>query len=426
MGEYDTVVVGGGAAGFGASIAAARLGARTILLEQSATPGGVATNAMVPNIMGVAVEGRQICAGILEELLLRLGEMGYGYEKTALRAPADVPLKAAPILNTVISSVHGLQLAMLRMLAEAGVTTSFYTRVIGAQAENGRVIAVALDTPEGLGLLRARTFVDATGDANLVWRAGGETRCGAADEVMTKTLLMDVGGVDNFDPQAVVASFNEQVREKTLPVAIQDRFMGYRTIEPGVVQLNFTAVTGDALQARELSRMDRELREQIEAGVAWFRRHIPGFANCHLLRTPNLIGVRAGRSGVGQQTITIDDIDRNTPVDEPIAVGIRRYGDHSTQSFSAEWAKPTSGWRSIPRGALLQKDLRNLALAGRAISCQTKAITCIRYIAQCICTGQAAGVNAALALDCQSDLSAVEYARIRDILLEQRAILLVR
>lgn len=423
VGEYDVVVAGGGAGGFGAAIAAARLGARTILLEQAATPGGVATNAMVPNIMGVASEGRQICGGILEELLLRLGEMGYGYEKTAARVLSAEPLKNAPILNTVVTSVHGLQLAMLRMLAETGVVTSFYTRLVGAHVEDGRVVAVAVDAPEGLGLLRARTFVDATGDANLVWRAGGETSLGAADEVMTKTLLMDVGGVRDFNPEAIAVAFAGQVQDGTVPVAIQDRFMGYRTFEPGVVQLNFSAIIGDALQAGELSRMDRELREQVEAGVAWFRRYIPGFADCYLLRTPGIVGVRAGRCGVGRETITLGDIDGNTAVNEPVAVGIRRYGDHGTQHFSAKWAKPVSGWRSIPRGALLQKDLFNVALAGRAISCQTKVITCIRYIAQCVCTGQAAGVNAALALGCGGNLAAVGYDRLRDTLLAQGAIL---
>lgn len=424
-GEYDVAIAGAGPGGFGAAIAAARMGARTVLVDQAATPGGMATNAMIPHLMGIAIGGQTICSGIIEELASRLGKLGYGYLRAAGRKPADQPFVGQPLTADMITCVHGLHVAMLQMLAEAGVETRFYTRILGACADASarRLTAIAVDAAEGMGLIRAKTFIDATGDAHLTWRAGGATREGAADEVMTKTLLMDVGGVTEFEAEAVQNAFAAQVKAGTVPVAIQDRFMGYRTFEPGVVQLNFSATTGNALDAKELTRIDRELREQIEAGVAWFRKYIPGFASCHLLRTPNVVGIRAGRSAVGKETIVQADIDADSPVAEPVAIGIRRYGDHGTKSFSAGWGKPVSGWRSIPWRTLLQQDFDNLALAGRAISCETKMITCIRYIAQCVSTGQAAGANAALARHTGGDLLAVGYPKLREALLAQHALL---
>lgn len=240
---------------------------------------------------------------------------------------------------------------------------------------------------------------------------------------MTKTLMFDVAGVETYDPEKVKAAFEREVLAGNVPVKIQTRYMGYHSFENGTVQLNFTAVTGNGLNSRELTRMDRELREQIEEGVKWFRQHIPGFENCTLLRTPAAIGVRAGRSGAGIETITQQDIDEDALVKEPVAVGLRRYGDHGIKAFSSDWAKPVSGCRSIPRGALIQKDFDNLLLAGRAISCEPKVITCIRYYAQCIATGQAAGTLAALAVKAQKTGADIAYSSLREALLRQGAIL---
>ncbi len=421
--EADVVVVGAGPGGFAAAVAAARLGRSVILLDQTSAPGGLSTNAMIPNIMGMGSDGKQICAGIAEDLILKMGKMNHAYQKVSRTDKKPIEDTEA-ITCSIITSVHGTQIGMLKMLDEAKVRTRFYTTVLGAVVEDGYVKAVAVNGVEGLGLIKGKVFVDASGDAHLVHRAGGQTVSAEADEAMTKTLIMDVGGVEQFDGPAVEKKFEELAKQKKVPVAIQDKFMGYRIADPSVVQLNYSAVIGDGLDSGEMTRMDYELRMQIEEGVQWFRENIPGFEQCYLLRTPSRIGIRAGRCGVGYQTITKNDIDENTPVKEPVAIGIRRYGDHGIKGFSAGWAKPVSGTRPIPWQTLLQKDLHNVALAGRSISCEPKMQTCIRYMAQCFSTGQAAGVTSAIAVqENAANLIDVDYAQVREILLKQKAIL---
>ncbi len=419
--SVDVVVIGAGPGGIGAAVAAARGGARVCLVEKASTPGGMATLGGCPHLMGFGMQGRQIVAGIGDELVRRIDRLGLAGLQNDRHAPDPEPIGERALDTDIIASVHGVQRGAWDLLHDAGVACRFQTALIGAVVEGDRIAAVAVDGPEGAGLLRAKAFVDASGDAALVHRAGGRTREADPDEAMTKTLLFDVANVRDFDHAATRQRFHELAEAGRVPIAIQDRFMGYASFEPGVVHLNYTAVAGDALRGEDLARMDRELRAQIDEGIAWYREHFPGFEDCFLARAAMTVGIRAGRSAVGCATITQADIDEDTPVDEPVAVGLRRYGDHGTRSFAAAWGKPVSGTRPIPWGTLRSADFRNVGLAGRSISAEPKMGTCIRYIAQCLATGQAAGTAAAMAPD--GDLGAVAYAALRERLVADGALL---
>lgn len=421
FGEYDVVVIGGGPGGIGAAVAAARGGAKTCMVEKAGTLGGMATLGGCPHLMGYALGGKQIVAGIADELVRRIDETGEARLQCLGRDPDDRPVGDRAIEHDVIASIHGVQLGAARMLRDAGVECRYHTTLTGAVTEGDRVTAVAVDGPEGAGLLKANAFIDASGDAALVMKAGGQTREADPDEAMTKTLLFDVANVHDFDHAETKERFTQFAREGTVPVKIQDNFMGYRSFDPGVIHLNYTAVAGDSLSSVDMARMDQDLREQIHEGIAWYRANFPGFEKCFLARAAMTVGVRAGRSAVGLETITQADIDNNPPVAEPVAVGIRRYGDHHTKSFSAEWRKPVSGPRSIPWKTLLSADFVNVGLAGRSISAEPKMLTCIRYIAQCLATGQAAGTAAAMSNN--GDLRAVPYDALGKRLSDDGAIL---
>lgn len=423
LGEYDVVVVGAGPGGIGAGVAAARQGARTLVLEKAGCPGGMATRANCPHIMGLSLDGRQIVAGLADEFVRRLDRLGYGRMQYKSRDPEAEPIGDRPLEYDVIATVHGIQLVAYRMLEEAGADRLFQTTLIGAVAEGRGITAIAVDHPDGVGLVRGRIFIDASGDAALVHRAGGAVRVAPDDVAMTKTLLFDVGGVAGFDHSQARERFQALSAAGQVPIDIQTSFMGFKSLEPGFVHLNYTAATGDALSGGALARLDMELREQIETGVAWYRKNMPGFAECYLARSAMAVGVRAGRAAVGLETITQEDIDTNAPVAEPIAVGIRRYGDHGTRRFEAAWRKPVGGTRPIPWKTLLSADFDNVALAGRCISSDPKMITCFRYIAQCLAMGQAAGTNAALALAGGTTLRGLGYEKLRSALLADGALL---
>lgn len=415
--EYDVVVSGAGPGGIAAAIAAARNGAKVGIIEQQGYAGGVSVGSLVPNIMGFEMDGKIIVDGIAGEFARKMGEKSGAY----LNGQDVFPINKDTLINqSVLCKPHSISVTASKMLCETNVDKHFYTRVIGTVVDNGEIKAIAVDRVEGVALIIGKIFIDATADARLAYDSGARILEASAEEAMTKTLIFDVGGVVGFSREEAAEDFDKAFKAGKVPVKIQDYFMGYSLMEEGQVQLNFTAVTGNALKSRELTRMDEELRQQIDDGIKFFRENITGFSKCYLLRTPNTIGVRAGRAGLGLECITKKDIDENTPVEEPIAIGIRRYGDHGIKSFGGA---PITGNRPIPWKALISADIRNLAFAGRSISCEPSVITCIRYMAQCMATGQAAGTGAALAVQNGITLKNVDYSQLKAILISAGAII---
>jgi hypothetical protein len=424
IGEYDVVVVGAGPGGLGAAIAAADAGARTLIVERYGFAGGVATLTCCPNLMGFGAGGRQIVGGVADRLVRELDRMGQAaFRGDPQAVPEGQRIGDRPLLANIVSSIEAIRITANRMLSRSGVARLYYTSMIGAETDGDRVMAVAVDRVNGPGLLRAKCFVDATGDADLVWRAGGQVREAPIADSMTKTLLIRVGGVQGFDRVVVDREFKRLVSEGKVPLKEQDQFMGYAMLNPGEVSLNFTLTAGSGLSSEELTRMDGELREQALVAVDWFRREIPGFSGCYLMDTGVRVGVRAGRCIVGVETITQKDVDENTAVPEPVAMGTRGYGGHGLKSFSSPWAKRQAGLRGIPWRALLPVSFSNVIAAGRAISAEPRVIDTFRLMARCMAIGQAAGVTAALAAAHGTTALGVGYERVRSELLKQSAVL---
>ena len=422
--EVDVLVIGAGPGGLGAAVAAGRLGLKTLVVERYGFPGGVATVASCPYLMGFAHGDRQIAGGVADDLVRELDAMGEAtFVTPANSMPEGRPIGDRPLLNNVITSVEGVRIAGNRLLKAAGVTCLYYTSLIGAVVEDGRVTAAAVDCVEGPGLIRAACFVDASGDAHLVYRAGGKVVAGRPEDTMTKTILIRAGGVPEFDRPAVTERFKKLVEEGRIPLKGQDRLMGLGLPNPGEVELNFTLTGGDALLSSELTRMDMEMREQILVALDFFRKEIPGFADCYLVDAGAAVGVRAGRNIVGLETITQTDIDEDTPVDEPIAVGTRGYGGHGLEGFAPSWGKWHAGTRGIPLKALIPVGFRNVMVAGRAISCEVRVISTFRLMSRCMAIGQAAGVTAGLAVRDGCNVPEVSYGAVRDELLAGKAIL---
>jgi len=374
--------------------------------------------------MGFAANGRQIVAGVADRLVRSLDHMGQAaFRRDPEALPEREPIGDRPLLTNVITSIEALRVAANRLLDSAGAERLYYTFALGAQTHEGRVDAVALDNADGPSLVRAKAFVDATGDAELVWRAGGEVREAAVEDSMTKTILLRVGGVPDFDRKKIGERFRALAEEGKVPFEGQDHFMGFALLNPGEALLNVTLIPGNGLDAADLTRMDAALREQALEVVTWFRAHIPGFADAYLMDTAARVGVRAGRSMVGLETITQNAVDSDTPVAEPVALGTRSYGGHGLKTFRSAWGKGQPGVRPIPWRALLSESFRNVAAGGRAISCEPRVIDTFRLMSRCMAIGQAAGVTAGLAAAEGRALVDVGYAAVRQELLRQGAII---
>ena len=147
VGEYDTVVVGGGTAGFAAAIASAKNGAKTLLLEEKAFLGGTATGAQIGQLMGFAEqEGLGPQKGILKEVLDGLNaEHGTpGVQTIYLCGRKDLELQVIPYEHeALIRVIH-------RLVQAAGVDVLLHTRVIGTESEDGTISTVVFHNEEGI------------------------------------------------------------------------------------------------------------------------------------------------------------------------------------------------------------------------------------------------------------------------------------
>jgi hypothetical protein len=351
-----------------------------------------------------------------------MNKTGDAYLQTR-ESPDYLSMDDRSLSSDVIVTDHGMRVHANRMMQTAGVHLQYYTSAIGAVTEGNRIVAVALDCVEGPRLLRAKQFVDATGDAHLVYRAGGECIEAPPEQTMTKTLLFDVGGVREFNRAESRARYLELFEKGLAPFEAQDRFMAIKCIEPEMVHLNFTLTAGNGLESDELTTMDVELREQISTGVAWFRKNMPRFSDCFLVRSAHIVGLRGGRCGVGLETVSVEAVDADAPVPEPVAVNKRRYGGHSLKSFVPPWHQSHHGTRQVPWRTLLSKSFSNLALAGRSISADPRVLDTFRLMAPCVAVGEAAGTTAALAARAGSSLVDVGYAPVRDALVAGGAII---
>ena len=373
--RYDVVIAGAGPAGFGASLGAARAGKCVLLLDRNAGPGGVSVYSGCPVFSGIpAFEPDQI------------GGVG-GEFAAAMKDHAFIVHH-----NTLNSSEFEIGLCMTRMLREAGVTLLFYATLIAAETAGGRIRAVGVACCGQSLRIEADAFVDATGDAVLSRLAGAQILPRSDEESMTKTVLFRVSGVKGFDKQKLLDLFPTL----DFPYPFQTRFMGTPVGDGSEILLNLTAIKGDALDPFDLTRMDIELREQIPVIVDWIRRRLPGFEEARVTAVAPVIGVRASCNVKGKVVITAADLNDNPPVAEPVAVGKRSYGDHYVNCFDSPWRSTAQGHRAIPYGALLPLGLDNLAVGGRCISIETRAVSGVRLMPVCMATGQAAGVAAAL------------------------------
>ncbi len=411
---YDVVVCGGGPSGFAAAIAAARNGAKVLLLEQASRPGGVAVSCGCPGLMGCSNGERQLASGVAEELIRRLDEIGaVAFKRSRVR-----PLDGQPLCEDVVSSEFAIALIMNRMLLQAGVELLYYCTLCGCQTDGRKISAVHCFCAGELLNISARAFVDCTGDAVLAKLAGYPVQAAAPEDSMTKTVLFQVSGLQPFAVLDLRERFKS--KQKTFPFPNQDALMLHPVGEGGAFLLNITLATGNPLDPADLTRMDIELREQIPVALQWLRENFPEFKDCVLDSSAARIGVRNGRHLIGRETITCADLDDNTPVIEPVALARRGYGGHGGSAFIQNWAKSNPGSRGIPYAALLSPAGDNLVVGGRAISIEPRAITAIRLMIQCFASGQAAGVIAALTAQ-QGQLPA--YAQLRADLLRQNLLL---
>ncbi len=401
------LVVGGGPAGCGAAIAAAREGARTLLVEQYGFLGGMGTAGLVPAWCPFTDRQQPITRGIALEILQEM--------------KAGMPHIPADAYDWVPVDPELLKFIYERRVTAAGAEVLLLTHFVDAERDGDTVRGVIVHNKSGLQRIVAGVVIDATGDGDMAARAGapfekGDPQTGALQPV---TMCFVLAGVDNQVLQpwlwadnaknlllrpaiaAAKAAGDLRILEEAANVAYQS---------PTTIGLNFSHVFDvDGTDAAALSRAQIEGRRLIRHLTEFIRKYLPGCAQAYLVSSGVQIGVRETRRILGDYVLTLEDYLARRSFPDEIARNAYYIDIHLSRR---EWERTLGGevnWEEkihqygpgeshgIPYRCLTPRGLTNVLVAGRCISTDRPVQGAVRTMPNCIALGEAAGCAAALA-----------------------------
>ena len=451
--ECDIAVVGGGPAGIAAAVSAARRGKKVILVEQNAYLGGALATGLSP-LSFLDKKGRPCIGGFAQEFIDRLVENGWSWGT-----------EICPKHNsaTCINS-EGVKLQAFRMCKEAGVQVLLHCQVLKAETEDNVLKSVIFLGKCNEITVRARIYIDCTGDGDLAYLAGCSYEKGqiGSGVLQPPTVMFTLENVDQerfFDyiaehpgelryndsriyenPAYDIQHFRQH--RSHVFVGLQETFARHRAAgtlpvertsfiyingtNPGEVYVNsIRMINTDATDIMDLSRAEMEGALQIPALVKLLKKEVPGFENCFVSAIAPSLGVRETRRFRGLRRVTETDALNGIVPPDTICLCGYKIDIHSGKD-NGLFFRDIEDVFGIPFGALVSAEVSNLMFAGRCISSDAVAFGALRVIPCCMAMGHAAAVGAGLSLDRHVPLREADVSEIRRRLSEEHAVLSMR
>lgn len=393
--RYDVVVVGSGSAGSSAAITAARLGARTLLVDRLPFLGGTST-AVLDTFYAFYTPGaqaRRVVGGIGWEVVERLKRTGMAFER-----PNTYGAGTGVTYDQEVLKVLWEQLA-----EEAGDELLLHTWATGVEQRDGQLTGIRMWNKGGASSVAAGVLIDASGDADLCAMAGV-----SYDDARTTPNLQSLSTifrVANVDVEKAAAVPKTELWAMMRGAAASGEYRlprlegsWHRTPHPGVVTVHMTRIPNvDATDPEQLTHAEIEGRRQVREYHRFLRDKVPGFGQSVLVATSPAIGVRESRRVIGDYRLTRDDVLNACRFDDEIALCGAPIEDHAAGPDTRWTYVPESGVYGIPYRCLLPKGVEGMLVAGRCFSATHDAHASARSMATCMAMGEAAGTAAALA-----------------------------
>lgn len=439
--EYDVVIVGGGPAGSVAAIAAARHGARVLLVEQYGYLGGMLTAGGVGPQMTFHAGETQVVRGIAEEIVERMVKAGM--------SPGHMRDFVGYASSVTPFDAEGLKVTLEQMALEAGVELLYHTTYTGCTVEDGRITGVKLFSEGGFFTACGRVVIDCSADADVATDAGVPSCYGRESDHLAQPMTMNlrVGGVDRdkvityvqehrddmlatvpFDDLRVIPRSGVQgayskiraARESGELTVDRDQVLCFETNTPGEYIVNMSRVVKEcSVDPFGLTRAEVEGRRQAWEIWRFLKHHIPGFENSHIVSTGPNIGVRESRKIQGAYTLTADDLIANTMFPDAIAMGGYPIDVHSPDGAETRHRFLTPGsWYSIPYRVTYAPEVENLLIAGRCVSATHEACAAIRVTPIVQAVAQGVGTAAAMCAAGNTPVSELDVEVLRAALVE--------
>lgn len=421
--KTQVLVVGAGAAGLNAAIAAARNGADTLLVESSGFLGGI--SATLPWLGFHDRDYRQIVKGQAAEIVERL---------VAMQAASGYVLD--PKCGSAVSlDNHVWKCLAMQLVKDSGVKLMMHTYVVDTIRQGDRIAGIIVEHKTGRQEIYADITIDCSGDGDIAARGGVAWKKGRTGDglVQAPTLVFRLGGVDREgflqgcrDPRlnyrewlqpypellakmlrrldkmsviicggfAPLVQAAMQAGELDVP---QTRIVGVKLHRPDQFQVVMTRVLGiDPTSVSSLTDSYIRVYQQIPQLVQFFQHYVPGFSNSYLLEIAPMLGVRESRRIIGDYILTANDLVCGREFDDAVAMG----------GYHIDIHRPSGTWvdsrnvpaYTIPLRSLIAGGVDGLLMAGKCISATHEAVASTRVIPICMAQGEAVGTAAALAV----------------------------
>lgn len=419
--RYDLVVVGAGSAGSSAAISAARLGARTLLVDRLAFMGGTST-AVLDTFYAFYTPGeapRRVVGGLGWEVVQRMAAEGLAFERPNTYGAG----------TGVTYDQETLKVLWEELAADAGVDLLLHTWATGVRVDAGRIGAVRLWNKGGERWVEGEVIVDASGDADVSALAGvAYDNAAQQGRVQSLSTLFKLANVDVARAASVKkAELWERMREAAATGDYDlPRIEGswHRTPFPGIVLIHMTRIPNvDATDPEQLTRAEVAGRRQVREYARFLRDRVPGFEDSVVVATSPAIGVRESRRVHGAYVLTREDVLEGRRFEDEIALCGAPIEDHHAGGDTAWQYVGEAGVYGIPYRCLLPAELDGLLVAGRCFSSTHDAHASARSMATCMAMGQAAGTAAVMAIRHGTVPRAVSPASLRNRLHAEGALL---
>src|SRR5262245_4487015 len=429
---HDTgvLVVGSGPAGLAAAVAAARAGVDVTLVERFGCYGG--------NITAVGVEGM---AWYRHEDTIEANGIGREFETRAFEMGAAV--QESQSLSYELDS-EGFKIVADRMVAEADVQGMLHRLFVAPIMDGDRVTGIVTESKAGREAIRARRVIDATGDADVAHRAGAPTHKTPREQMMAASVMFHLAGVDKraflegvrADPQTYKdwgggGEWNIETSGKE-----DDMFSPFimrpfqKAIADGLIPPHLTTIAGtwgavhdsgeltymnlvhldnvDGTDPDDLTRAEIEGRRQAMLAIEALRRYMPGCETARLRNFGMTLGVRDTRKIDARYNMSEDDVRNEARFDDSIGIYPEFIDGYGVLVL------PTTGrYFQLPARNVVPKHVRNLLVAGRSSGGDRISHAATRNMSCCAVLGQGAGIMAAVSLQRDCDVDAVDIADVQ-------------
>lgn len=431
----DVLVIGSGPGGLAAALAAARCGVSVALVERFGCFGG--------NLTVVGVEG---FAWYRHEQTVEANGIGREFEERAKAMGAAVPESQS--LSYEIDS-EGFKLVADTLVEEAGVHPMLHRLFVAPIMDGDTLTGIIVESKAGREAILARRIIDASGDADVAFRAGAPTHKTPVEHMQAASVMFHMAGVDKpafmvgvrADPQTYKDwSTGEWVVETSgKEDGMYSPFLGKpfaQAIRDGVIPARLNTIGGtwgavhdtgeltymnlihlagcDGTDPDSMTKFEIEGRRQAMLAIEALRRYTPGCVGARLRNFGMTIGIRDTRKIDAAYNLSESDVRNEARFEDSVGIYPEFIDGYGVLIL------PTTGrYMHVPYRAMLPKLVKNLLVTGRAIGGDRIAHAATRNMACCAVAGQGAGIAAALSIKAGKDLDRIDISSVQAELARQ-------